>query len=72
VTGETEEVRTFGGLQLQSATDRAQDMWRNANIPALLEPCVPGEADTGEIGKLLPAEARRATAVAVLEADSRW
>jgi hypothetical protein len=55
VTGETEEVGALGRLQLESAGDACQDLGRNPDVPALLEPGVPGEADAGEVDDFSPA-----------------
>ena len=71
MTGETEEMGAFGRLQLERASDAGQDLGRHPNVPALFEPGVPGEADAGEVGDLLPAQARRAAAGPAAEADGR-
>jgi len=47
-------------VEPQRPRDRIQDLRRGVDVAALLEPCVPGDADPGELGDLLPAEPRRA------------
>jgi hypothetical protein len=66
-----EEVGAFGWFQLESAGDRGQNLGRDPDVPTLLEPGVPGEADSGEVGDLLAAQARCAAALTVLAADGR-
>jgi hypothetical protein len=44
LTGKTEEMGALGWFQLESARDRGQDLGRNPDVPALLEPGVPAEA----------------------------
>src|SRR5213595_1109009 len=48
--------------QHQRAGDPVQDVWRRCPAPSLLEPCVPGGADVGALGDLLPAQPRRPSA----------
>jgi hypothetical protein len=54
LAGEAEEVRALAGLELERQGDGAEDLRRDANVPALFEPGVPGKANPGEIGDLLP------------------
>jgi hypothetical protein len=68
VTGETKEMGAFSGLELESTGDGCQHLGRNPNIAALLEPGIPGQADTGEVSDFLPTEARGAAAAAIREA----
>ena len=72
MTGKTEEVDPFDRLQLESASHGRQDLGRDPDVPALLEPRVPGEADAGEVGDLLPAQAGRAAPATVGEAHGLW
>jgi hypothetical protein len=71
VTSETKEVGAFRRLELESAGDCGDDLGRNPDVPALLEPGVPGEPYAGKIRHFLPPEAGGASAATVGEADRR-
>lgn len=53
-------MAALGIVQLQRFRYLEQKAFRDLDVPTLLEPCVPGEADTGERGKFLAPETRRA------------
>ena len=43
-------------IELQRPCDRIEDLSRCVDVPALLEPGVPGDAEAGELCDLLPAK----------------
>ena len=71
MAGQAEQVASLDRFQLQDAGDGAQHLRRDADVAALLQPRVPGDAHAGQLGHLLPAQAGRAAAEAVGEADGR-
>lgn len=58
----------LGAAEPQDPGDRVQHLRRDGDVPALLQPLVPGRADPGEDGDLLAAQARGAAAAAVGQA----
>ncbi len=59
----------FVGVQPERRCDGLHDVRAGPNPAALLEPGVPGEADAGELGDLLAAEARRSATPSGRQAD---
>jgi hypothetical protein len=68
-TGEREEVRVLVRVELQRPRDRVEHLRRGMNVPALLEPRVPGDADASELGHFLASQPGSATAPRRREAD---
>ena len=73
--GQPEQVRPFGGVEPQHPGDRVEDLDAGVDRAALLQPRVPGDADPGQLGELLAAQAAGAAASAggqpdVLGADA--
>jgi hypothetical protein len=56
--GEREEVRLLVSVELERPRDRVEYLSRRTDIASLLEPRVPGDADTGELRDLLATEPR--------------
>jgi len=61
---ETVEVLALGEVEREGGRDRVQHLHRRVDLPALLEPGVPRDADPGELGHLFPPQARRPPAEA--------
>lgn len=62
-----EEVGALADVELEHAGEGIEDLGRRLDVSSLLEPRVPGEADPGELGDLLAAQARCAAAANPLE-----
>ena len=62
--GEGEEVGALVRVEQQGAGERVEHLLGDLDVAGLLEPGVPGDADAGELGDLLAAQARRAPAAA--------
>ena len=58
-TGEAEKVGVLVLVEAQRARDGLQDLLGRVDVAALLEPRVPGDADSGELRDLLAAQPRR-------------
>src|SRR4051812_22532305 len=56
---EVEEVRALSGVEAQDPGQRVEHLCGRLDVPALLEPGVPGQADAGELGDLLATQAWR-------------
>ncbi len=57
--GEPEQVLALVRIEQQRPRDRVQHLRRGVDVAALLQPGVPGDADAGERGDLLAAQAGR-------------
>jgi hypothetical protein len=57
VAGECEQVLALAGIQPERIRNRRQHTGRGPGLAALLQPRVPGHADTGELCDLLTAQA---------------
>lgn len=66
---ELEEVRALARVQLERAGEGVQDLHGDLDVPGLLQPGVPGDADRGELGDLLPAQAGVRQPAAAGQAD---
>jgi hypothetical protein len=60
--GQAPEVPALVGGQLQRAGQGVDHLLRGRDAPALLQPRVPGQADPGDLGDLLAAQAGRPAA----------
>ena len=58
VAGEGEQVLALVGVEPERIRDRRQHAGRGPGLAALFQPRVPGQAHVGELGDLLPAQAR--------------
>src|SRR5262249_53704829 len=63
------QVGALGRGQAQRTAHRLENVERCADVAALLEPRVPGSADSGQMGDLLASKTGRTPAAAVREAD---
>lgn len=54
--GQTVEVVALGGIQNQRTGHRVEHLGADVDRPPLLQPRVPGDADTGQLGDLLAAQ----------------
>jgi hypothetical protein len=59
------------GVEPQGRRERVGGLGRRADIPPLLQPSVPGDADAGELRNLLATQAGGAAAKAVRQSDAR-
>jgi hypothetical protein len=66
---EREQMRPLVRVEEQRPRDRVEHLRGRIDVPALLEPRVPGDADTGELRDLLAAKARRAPTAGRAETD---
>src|SRR5262245_4373020 len=67
--GQPKQMLSLLVVHPQGARHRLPDLRRRVDVPALLEPGVPGHADGGELGDLLAPEPWRTAAAARWEAD---
>ena len=58
----------LGGIEMQRFAQRRQHFRRGADVAALLEPRVPGDADAGEQRHLIAPQARSAASKAIRQA----
>src|SRR5262249_24913748 len=61
LAGNFEQIAALGARQAQSACEARKRRRRDGHIASLLDPGVPGDAQSAELGDLLGAQPRRAT-----------
>ena len=56
----------LGAREVEHESERVQHARRRRDVPSLLKPRVPGQADPGELGDLLAPQSRSASASAAV------
>jgi len=69
LVGQQEEMPPFGPVEVERPRDAVEHLRRHADGALLLQPGVPGRADVGELGHLLPPQPWRAPARPARQSD---
>jgi len=70
--GKLEQIGALGGREKEGVGEARQRRRRRRDRPSLLDPCIPGGADPGDLRQFLAAQTGGSASPARRQAETRW